>query len=472
MSIFNKAKSQIANKRMFTTSSIIRMLIPLLLTYILNITVGTVNSIMVSQAGEAAVSGVSLVNVLDNMLILFFTSLVVGGSVVISQALGTRNTETIRGVAKQLIYAVTITALVLSVVVLIFGNSILNFLFGDAEAEVMANAKEYFFIVALSFPLLGISEAIAGCFRAAGNTVVSLIATMTINIVNIVGNAIFVIALDMGAAGSATATLLARAVGAVFLLILIHNKKYPVHVEKLFSYKPDFEIIKRILGIGVPNGTENILFQFGRLMTQSLISALATAAIAANSVSLDIVSYQYAVNYAFGAAMVTVVGRCIGAGDEGQARYYSKVLLFMNYAVLLIVVTATLAFIRPILSLYDISAEAKAISVTLVTLHSLIAALIYPLGFLLPSTFRAASDVRFTLVASMLSMWCLRVALAYFMALDTVSVFGLFTFKGLGMGILGVWVAMMFDWVMRSALYLIRYISGRWLKAYRLQGKI
>ena len=199
-------------------------------------------------------------------------------------------------------------------------------------------------------------------------------------------------------------------------------------------------------------------------MTQSLISILGTTVIAANSVALNIANFQYCVNTAFAAVMIPVVGRCIGARKIDQAKYYSRKLLFMCYAGLWLVIGVTLIFIGPLISFYSLSEEASWLTAKLVIFHSIVAALIYPLGFLLPTTFRAASDVRFTLVISMVSMWGLRVASAYVLALDTVSVFNLFTVPGLGLGVAGVWIGMMLDWIFRSVIYTVRYVSGRWLR--------
>lgn len=452
----------------FSRKDIIKIVVPMFIQQILNITVGMADSMMVSHAGEAAVSGVSLVNTLDSMLIVFFTALVSGGSVVVAQTLGAKGSKDVTDVAKQLLYATTSVAVILTVVVMILRRPILNLLFGDVEAEVMRGAYDYFSIVALSFPLLAISESTGACFRAAGNSMISLVISFVINVLNVGGNAIFIYGFDMGASGAALATTIARFGGALILLVLIHNKKYPVHIERIFHYKPNFRIVKSILNIGIPNGIENAMFTFGRLMTQTLIAMLGTTVIAANSVALSIANYQYAVNIAISACTVPIVGRCIGARKREQAKYYSVSLLKFEYIIMISVIIVTMIFVKPLISMYNITETGMLLSVRLLILHSIVAALIYPLGFLLPSTFRAAGDAKFSMFVSMISMWCVRVALAYVLALETVSVFGLFSFSGLGLGIWGVWIAMFGDWLIRAVLYAIRYFSGKWLKTGRL----
>ena len=468
MSLFKKAEPLDKSSMLFSTKALVKIMIPLILQQILNMTVGVVNSIMVSHAGEAAVSAVSLVNTMDGVLVIFFTALVSGGSVVISQAVGKRDAKNISEAAKQLIYAAATMALILTVAVLIFRYPLLDVLFGEVESDVMSSAHAYFVPIALTFPVLAITESIHACFRAEGNTFISLTVSFIINILNIIGNAIFVIAFDLGAFGSALSTVCGRVIGLVILLILIHSKKRVVRVRKLLHYKPNFKIIKTILHIGVPNGIENTLFQFGRLLTQTLIAMLPTVVIAAHSVALNIANYQYAVNTAFCAASITIVAQCIGANRIDQAKYYSRLMLKLEYVMMWAVILVTMIFLRPLLLTYDISDTARSLAHDLIISHSICAALIYPLGFLFPSIFRAAGDVRFALFASTLSMWGVRIAFAYVLALESVSIFGLFSFSGFGLGMWGVWIAMLLDWAVRAALYLIRYVSGRWLRAKSL----
>lgn len=463
MSLLSKTRPE-GTGLLFSSRALFNITVPMILQQILNVTVGTVDSVMVAYTGEVAVSGVSLVNSLDAMLIIFFTSMVGGGSVVVAQTLGRKNEQEVRESVKQLIYCTTFFSLILSVTVLALRVQLLGLLFGGAEADVMSAALGYFVFVASSFPFLAINESIGASFRCSGNTMLSLIVSFAMNLINAGGNALFIIGLKMGAQGAGLATLISRVIGTVIMLILIHRKKYPVHVEKLLRYKPDLRIIGRILHIGIPNGIENTMFQFGRLMTQSLISTMGTPVIAANSVALTLANYQYMTGSACSVTMITVVGRCIGAGEERQAKYYSRRILLINYALMWTVCAGTVALIGPLMSLYNLSAQSTELAKTLVIVHCLFASVMWPLGFMLPSAFRAASDVRFTLVVSIVSMWVLRVAGAYLLAQDTVSVFGLFEIPGFGMGIAGVWAAMFADWVLRCSLYVTRFLSGRWLK--------
>ena len=469
MSIFKRSAPELqAGNMMFSNKALFRIMMPLFLQQVLAILVSTVDSIMVSYAGEAAVSGVSLVGSLDVLLIIFFTAMTAGGSVVVAQFLGKKDIRAVNEAAKQLVYIATIVAAVVTTVVLILKRPLLNLLFGDAEADVMDAALDYFSIIALSFPLLAITEGVGAVFRTSGNTSLALLISLIVNLLNVGGNALFIMGMNMGAAGAALSTLIARAVGAVIFLVLITNKKREIFIDNILKYKPDFDIIKKILRIGVPNGIESAMFQFGKLLTQSLISTMGTAMIAANAVASTISGYQYTTGNACRTTMITVVGRCIGAGEREQAKYYSKKLTLVNYAALWCVILFTGAMLSPIVSLYDISAEAASQAKELVLYHCLCAAIMWPIAFTLPSTFRAAGDVNYSMVVSMFSMWVFRVGGSYIMALETVSVFGLFEVSGFGLGVFGVWMAMTVDWVFRTVLFAVHYARGKWLTYKRL----
>ena len=464
MSFFRKSESIQKSAPMFSNAALVKLIVPLFAQQVLTVMVGAVDTMMVSDAGEAAVSGVSLVNSLDTFLVIFFTAMVSGGSVVVAQKLGEKDINGISETAKQLLYIATALAVALSVTVISLRHPLLSLLFGEAEADVMQSAQNYFFFVAISFPFLAVSFSCGACFQAAGNSVVPLTVSIISNVVNVVGNAILIYVCGLGAAGAAIATLISRIVNSSIQLVLLHNKKYEVHLERLLHYRPDFKTIKRMLHIGIPNGIENAMFQLGRLLTQTLISGLGTSVIAANAVALTLANFQYMTGTACSSAMVPIVGRCIGAKEKEQAKCYSRKILLINYGTLWIVAAVTVVFVGPLVGLYGLEGESAMMATKMILYHSLIASLIWPIGFMLPSAFRAASDVRFPMLVSMLSMWILRVAGAYVLSLESISVFGMFSVPGLNMGITGVWIAMFSDWVVRVGIYIWRYFGGSWLK--------
>ena len=440
---------------MFSRKYLIRILLPLFAEQILGVTVGMVDTVMVSSAGETAVSGVALVDSLNLLLNYIFSAMATGGAVVCSQFIGKKDYDNARSSAKQLVWCTTSVALFFMTIALFFRVPILKLIFGSIEEGVMFHAKNYFLFTALSFPFLAIYGGGAALFRSMGNSRISMVASIIMNVVNVAGNAILIFGFHLGAAGAAIATLVSRIVGASIMMVLIRNKNNVVYIEKLLSFKPDFAIIKRILGIGIPSGMENGMFQFGKLMTQSLISTFGTAAIAANSVASTLSNFECAIGTAISLAMITIVGQCIGAENKTEAKRYTLKLLRIEYVILIVVVALISIFSKTIIGFYNLSPEASKLVHTLILIHGIAVATVWPMAFTLPNAFSAASDVKFTLMVSIFSMWLLRVGFSYVLAL------------GFGLGVLGVWLAMFSDWTLRAIFFVIRFISGKWLTKYK-----
>ena len=448
---------------LFSKKDLFRMVLPMMIQQVLAITVGTVDSIMVASAGEAAVAGVALVGMLDSLLVITFSSLVTGGAVTVSHALGGGDRAQARECAKQLIYITCMIALVVAAATGLFRKPLLSALYGSAEADVMTNANRYFGIVVMSFPFLALYSSGAAIFRTMGDTMTDLRLSLLANAINVAGNAVFIYGLKMGAAGAALGTLIARAVVSVAVIWKLHSRSRDIYLERMLHYRPNAGIIRKMLRIGVPHGIESSMFQFGRLATQVLISGMGTAAIAANSVALTLANYLYMPSSAIGNAVITVVGRSYGAGEREQSKKYARLLLFWEYLCMWAVSLFLLALGRPIIGVYHLSAEGTQIAMQLTIFHCICVSVLRPLGFNLPSVFKATGDTRYTLVVSTLSMWIVRVGFSYVFALDAVELFGL-SFPGFGMGIMGVWVAMACDWVVRGTLYTVRFLRDTWLK--------
>lgn len=455
---------------MFTTKNLLKIILPMILQQLLTMSVSTADSMMVATAGEAAVSGVSLVATLDSFLTVAFYALVTGGAVTVSHAYGQGDKKATREGAKQLIYVATGIALMLTIIIAFFREPLLSLLFGNADADVLKNGNSYLRIMLLTFPFLALEASVVSIYRVMGNTVISLILSIIGNVIHIIGNAIFIFVLDMGVVGAALSSLITRIVCSVMLTVLLQNKKNDIYIERIFRYRPDKAIIKKILNIGVPHGVENSMFQFGRLMTQSLVSSLGTAAIAANSVANTIANYLYMSCAAIENGTVTIVGCCIGAKKTNDAKKYGKTMIRWSYICVWIVAAITIVLLKPILNVYNLSPQGTQLTLKLTIFHIICTSIIRPLAFTLPSIFKGAGKTKFTMVVSPISMWLLRVGLAYVLALESVTVFSL-TIPGANLGILGVWIAMIADWVVRAFFFLIYYLRNKWLPENMKESK-
>lgn len=436
---------------LFTRQDLKKLIIPLMIEQTLAISIGLFDTLMVSSCGEAAVSGVSLVDSISVLLIQILSALATGGAVVCSQYIGKKMPERAKLSAGQLMFIMLVSSGTFMVLVLFAHRFLLQTIFGHIDAEVMANAEIYFVISAISYPFLGVYNAGAALFRAIGNSKISMYTSLIMNVVNVGGNAILIFGLGLGVFGAATATLIARVISAVVMVVLLCKKDNPLCIATPGSMRPQRDVIGKILKIGIPSGVENGMFQIGKLLVSSLTATFGTAAIAANAVANSIAGFANIPGIAIGLSMVTVIGRCIGAGEKEQAKYYSKKLMMIAYIGMILSQIALLVFARPLISCFALSEEATAIAVEILTSFAICAAVLWPLSFALPNVLRAAGDAKYTMEVSVFSMWVFRVASSYFFA------------GTLGLGVLGVWIGMYVDWVCRSLFFVVRYKRGKWL---------
>ncbi len=430
---------------MFSKKELIKLIIPLIIEQLLAVTVGMADSMMVARVGEAAVSGVSLVDTVNVLLIGLFGAMATGGAVVSAQYLGQKNENSACKAGEQLLVAILALSLILMAVALLFGNKVLILLFGNVSGDVMDNARTYLFYSALSFPFIAIYNACAALFRSMGNSKVSMTIAFIMNMINIVFNAIFIFGFGMGVAGAAIATLISRIFAAVTMYVLIRNKKHAIHLEPLRAYRINSSMIKRILRIGIPNGLENSAFQIGKILVQGIIAGLGTSAITANAVAGTVGGLGVLPGSAVGLALITVVGRCIGAGEYDAVKRYTFRLMRFAYICMAIINLILIFSVPLILNLYGLTEQTAKIASELMIYHCILAALIWPLSFTLPNALRAANDVKYTMWVSMISMWVWRIGFSYVLAI----IFDL--------GVLGVWIAMTIDWLFRSIFFVTRF---------------
>lgn len=439
---------------LFSRDALIRLIVPLIIEQLLLMTVGMADTVMVTTAGEATVSGVSLVDNINTLIIQIFSALSTGGAVVVAQYLGRQETHSAKTAAKQLLYVMTGISAVLMILALIFRQHILSLIFGQVEPAVMDSALVYFLLTAAAYPFMGIYNAGAALFRAMGNSKVSMINSFIINVINILVNAILIFGFGMGAAGAGIGTLVSRIAAAVIIMVMLRHPGLTVQVDDIFHFEFNGSMIRRILFIGIPTGMENGMFQAGKLMVLNLITTFGTSAVAANAIANSISGVINVPGSAMGLAIITVIGRCIGAGDTRQAVHYTKLLVGCSYLSMLIMGSALFFSADFLVTLFNLSPEAMAMASQVLKLCAIANMLFWPMAFTLPNSLRAAGDAVFTMVVSLTTMFVCRVALSYVFACSW----------GLGLGLLGVWLAMFCDWIVRAVCFLWRYWRGSWKK--------
>ena len=437
--------------KMFSNKDLKILIVPLIIEQFLAITVGMSDTVMVSFAGEAAVSGVSLVDMVNNVIISLLAALATGGAVVISQFIGAKKHEDACMAAAQLELMAFSVAFFISIFAIIFAHPLISFLFGNIDNEVFAACKKYLIITAISFPMLAIYNSGAAIYRSIGDSKTSMKVSILMNIINVIGNYIGVFKLHLGVAGVAIPSVVSRGVAAVVITLLASNNKNALvylKIKEVFSLQMNF--MRRILYIGIPSGIENSLFQVGRVAVVSIISNFGRTQIAANAIANNIDGLGVNMGNALGITMITVIGRCVGAGNYKEARYYVKKLMLIGYLAILIPAVVIFIFQNIFISIYNVSDATKELTAILVWIHMGVAIFIWPLSFILPNALRAGSDVKFTMSVSLFSMAVFRFGTSLFIA------------KVFKIGAIGVWCAMIIDWVFRSSNFVYRFVSGKW----------
>lgn len=435
---------------LFTKRDLRRLVLPLICEQLLAVTVGMADTVMVAFAGEAAMSGVALVDSITMLLTQIFAALCTGGAVVVSQLLGRGDGEGAGRAAGQLVQLTAGLSLLLTGAALALRGVLLRGIFGGVEPAVMAAAQTYFWISALSFPFLGVYNAGAALLRSIGDTASSLRIALVMNLVNLGGNAWLIYGRGLGAAGAAIASLAARAAAAAAIGLVLYHRQKPFCLRGQVLRRPEWKTAAAILRIGVPSGLENGMFQIGKLLVQRLVAGFGTVAIAANAAAGNIACIATIPGSAVSLALLSVVGRCMGAGQPDEAATDTKRLLMAAFASMGVLNGLVFLGLGPIVGVYGLSAATAELTARLMAWHCLFAALLWTPAFCLPSALRGAGDVSFTMKVSIVSMWVCRIGGSYLLA------------AGLGLGLLGVWLAIFLDWLARAALFALRFWRGRW----------
>lgn len=447
---YDKSKVDYGNL-LFPRRALWMLLIPLIIEQMLNSLMGMVDTLMVSRVGAEAISAVSLVDSINNLVLQVFAAMAAGAAIICSQYLGRKDEKGCNDAAKQIVLTVVVISSVIMIIGVGFRKPLLHLIFGSVEEAVMTNAQMYFLITALSYPFIALFQAGAAFYRACGNSKFTMKTALIANVANIVGNTLFIFILQMGAAGAAISTLISRALCAFVVFYALRKPGYAIQLKNYFSIRPDLNLIVKILAIGVPSGIENGMFQFGKLAIQSTVSLMGTAAIAAQGMTNIIENLNGIMSIGMGIGLMTVVGECLGAGEKEEAVYYIKKISIAAEVVLIATCLLMFGLTYPITYFGGMEPESAKLCIFMVTCITIVKPIVWIMAFIPPYGFRAAGDVRFTMTTSMLCMWFCRVVLAMVLA------------RVFHMGPIAVWIGMFTDWTIRGIIYTIRFKNRKWL---------
>ena len=437
---------------MFTNRMIRNLLVPVVLEQILNSIMGTADTMMVSNVGSAALSAVSLVDSINILLIQAFSALAAGGAIVCAQYIGQKNYEKANMSARQVLFIITAISVAVSAVCLIFQKPLLRLIFGAVEADVMRASETYFFFTALSFPFIAAYDSAASIFRAQENTRGPMMISMISNVMNIGGNAILIWVFHLGVAGAAVSTLVSRIFCAVVVLYQLRKDRQPIVVRNYLKIRPDWSMIGRILGLGIPSGIENSMFQLGKLAIQSTVSTLGTTAIAAQAMTNILENLNGIAAIGVGVGLMTIVGQCLGAGRKDEAVYYIKKLCVIAECVIIVSCLIVYVLARPVTILGGMEKTSAAMCIHMINWITIVKPIVRMFAFIPAYGMRAAGEVKFSMITSCITMWTFRFCLCVYLI------------RVCGMGPMAVWIGMFTDWTVRAIVFGLRFKSGKWME--------
>lgn len=430
------------------------LLIPVVLEQLLNSIMGTADTMMVSNVGSAAISAVSLVDSINVLVIQAFSALAAGGAIICAQYIGQRSKEKANESARQVLFIITAISVAVSLICLVFQKPLLSLIFGSVEPAVMRASETYFFYTALSFPFIAAYDSAASIFRAQDNTKGPMIISIISNVMNIAGNAVMIWVFHMGVAGAALSTLISRIFCAVVVIIQLRKEKegQEIVVRDYFEIRPDWSMIRRILGLGIPSGIENSMFQLGKLAIQSTVSTLGTTAIAAQAMTNILENLNGIAAIGVGVGLMTIVGQCLGARRQDEAVYYIKKLCVIAEVIIIISCLGVFALTKPITILGGMEKESADMCFHMVMWITIVKPLVWIMAFIPGYGLRAAGDVKFSMIVSCCTMWACRFCLCVFLI------------RVMGFGPMGVWIGMFADWTLRGIIFTWRFHSRKWLQ--------
>ena len=437
---------------LFDSKTLFWLLLPIIIEQFLNSFMGMVDTMMVSTVGSEAISAVSLVDSINNLVIQIFSAMASGATIICSQYIGSGNKKESNRAAGQVVLTVFVISLSIAAICLLGGERLLRLVFGTVEDSVMENSVVYFIITVISYPFLALFSAGTAFYRASGNSKFPTKVSVVSNVINVAGNTVFIYGFKWGVAGAAYATLLSRVFCAVVIFYCLRKPKQTIVVKDYLKIRPDIPLILTIMAIGVPSGIENGMFQFGKLAVQSTVSTMGTIAMSAQAMTNIFENVNGIFGNSVGIGLMTVVGQCIGANRKEEAKYYIVKLMSIAGIGTLVSCLLVLAITKPVTWLAGMEVEAAQMCFELVIAMTVMKPLVWVGAFGLPYGLRAAGDVKFSMIASVCIMWGCRVAL------------GIFLVKEFHMGLTAVWIGMFTDWVVRAFIFTTRFVNGKWLR--------
>ncbi|MDQ7988735.1 MAG: MATE family efflux transporter [Candidatus Dactylopiibacterium sp.] len=423
--------------------------------------IGSLGAIMASHLGTEAVSAIGNVEAFTLVVNALFSALGVGATVVVAQALGAGRHERAADAGRQALASGAVMVLGVSALTALGGHALLDTLYPGTGPVVREHMWEYLMFACATYPLTAVTLLACGVQRGAGNTRLAMKVNTLVTVCDVALGYLLIYGVELQTGwfslsiprleivGAGLAQWLARLVGVAFLVFVWQRDGLLFDIRHWRGFRFEMPLLRALYAIGIPASVESFAFNGGKLLVQVIVASLGPAAVAANYIAFSAVSLMNIPGNALSVANTTLVGRDVGRGDEAAAERTMRYVLRLGWGVTAIIGLAFTPLVPLVLKLYGAAPDVAEHARVLMWLNCAML-VVFPTTFILPNGLRGAGDAKFAMLTTLIGMVAFRILLGY--------VFGVV----FGWGIVGVWLGMYTDWLLRSALYLWRLRSGRW----------
>lgn len=453
----------------FVRKDVFNLTIPIFTEQLFVMSMGMINTIMAGNIGKEAVSAIGMVDSINNIFIAFFSALAIGGTVVVAQFIGQGNVKLANESMKQVLYSGILIAFGITLFTWIFRGQLIDLLFGSADDTVIKDTHTYLNITLFTYPLIALDLICNGILRGAGDSKTPMKISIFMNFLNVILSFMLIYGINindgiininvhgLGIKGAALGIAIARIIGAIIVLAVLLSGTRIIKLTKLTEFRFNKNLLKPIFNIGIPASVESLLFNCGKLITQIYIVDIGTIAIASNAITVSVSNMLNIPGNALSIAATALVGQYMGRRKIDEADRCLSYMTKLSTAALISVGIVFIPFAKFIASLYTRNIEIIDLTTRLLIINGLAMAL-WAISFVLPAGLKGAGDAKYTMITSIVGMWIFRITFGYILGIP------------LGLGLIGVWIGMYTDWIVRGILYIIRFRQGKW-KAITVIGK-
>lgn len=431
--------------------SLFKLTWPIFIELFLQMLVGNMDQMMVGQVSQTGVGAIGNSNQIINVLLISFSIISLATTILVSQNRGAKNYKNVSTIYTLALILNLFFSIVISIVLLVFTTSIYELL--KVPAELMSETVAYTRIIGAGLFLQAIFLTFSAIFRSNYMMKQTMFVSVIMNILNIIGNYILINGIGfekpLGVAGAAISSNLSKLVGVMIVVALFRKKIHPGMSLKCLKPFP-IEMMKKLLFIGIPSGGETLSYTLSQTVTMGFVNLCGTVVITTRVYAVMFAMLTYLYSNAISQSSQVLVGHMIGAKAYEDADKRTMATIRSSVLVSIAVATLIYLFSDQIFGLFtsDPAVIALGKQVMFIDIFLEIGRAV---NMVMVRALQAANDILFPIGLGIASQWCVSVVLCY--------VFGIM----MGGGLVGIWIAMACDEILRAVLFMIRWKRRKWM---------